>query len=132
MVKRTLLFCLLALGLACQKQPTPTVSSSPSATPFANQTKAGNRLYKQHCAHCHELESGEGPKLKPKVLATHGSAARLFRYNKKFMPYGLDTRLTDQEYWAITAYLLSKSELATIEGDLGPENAENYKLTIPD
>lgn len=133
MLRRCLFLFWAGLLVGCQPAPpapSPTPVSTP--TPYADQQKAGKRLFRQHCTHCHEQESGEGPKLKGKVLATHGSAARLFRYNKKYMPYGLDMRLSDQEYWAITAYLLSKTELAVFETDLGPDNAESVKLEIPE
>lgn len=117
-----LLSALLLVG--CQAGPQPATSP----TPTEPQGKLGNQLYGAHCAHCHEVESGEGPQLKAKVLATHGNAARLWRYNKKFMPYGKDYRLTDEEYWAITAYLLQRTEMIGPEDELSPETAEQISL----
>lgn len=108
--------------------PDVTPTPEPTPTPDLPQVVLGEQLYQQHCAYCHELATGIGPSLKKQVLATHTNAAKLFDYNKKFMPYDKDYKLTDDEYWAVTAYLLARDGFIAEDLTLGPENAESISL----
>jgi cytochrome c len=102
----------------------------PAATPLPDipQVVRGETHYQTYCASCHEREGGIGPVLKKKVIATHSSAKSLFKYTKRFMPYGSGGALMEQEYWDITAYMLFKHGYIEEEFVLGPKTVEDISL----
>ncbi len=85
--------------------------------------EAGKPLYETHCGACHGLE-GEGTLAQRLVggigsldsstpVKTVGSywpyATTLFNYLRRAMPYTAPMLLTNDEYYAITAYLLFRN-----------------------
>ena len=72
----------------------------------ANILERGERLYGAHCSACHESEAGIGPMLPARVLASYGTARRLFDYTRVTMPYGLPNSIDREDYWAIVAFLV--------------------------
>ena len=110
---------LIALVPACSKQP--------PLTPEAQFTQ-GKGLYEAYCASCHEIDPGIGPRLTKKVLATRVSATALFTYTRKNMPYEAGNTLQEDEYWAITAYLLAQHGFIENDVVLGSETAEGLML----
>ncbi len=117
---RTLAFLpLIAFGAACSKQP--------PLTPEAQFTQ-GQGLYEAHCTSCHEIDPGIGPRLTKEVLATRVSATALFTYTRKNMPYEAGNTLQEDEYWAITAYLLTRHGFIESNVVLGSETADGLML----
>ena len=110
---------LIALAPACSKQPPLTPET---------QFTQGKGLYEAYCASCHEIDPGIGPRLTKEVLATRLSATALFNYNRKNMPYEAGNTLQEEEYWAITAYLLTLHGFFENDVVLGPETAEGLML----
>jgi mono/diheme cytochrome c family protein len=121
-VRTVALTTLVALASACSKQP--------ALTPEAQVTQ-GQGLYEAHCASCHEIDRGIGPRLTKQVLATRLSATALFTYTRKNMPYEAGNTLQEDEYWAITAYLLNRHGFLDGEVVLEPVTAEELMLTQP-
>lgn len=70
------------------------------------------------------METGIGPELSKDVIVTHRSANLLYSYIRDTMPYEAGKSLKVQEYWDITAYILSRHRLLPSEIDLGPKTAE--------
>jgi cytochrome c len=85
----------------------------------------GKPLYEAHCASCHGLE-GEGTLAQRLVggigsldsdmpVKTVGSywpyATTLFNYLRRAMPYTAPMLLTNDDYYAITAYLLFRNNI---------------------
>lgn len=111
---------LLTLGIAaCSKQP--------PLTPEAQFTQ-GQGLYEAYCASCHEIDPGIGPRLTKAVLASRLSATALFTYTRKNMPYEAGNTLQENEYWALTAYLLKRHGFFDGEVVLKPETADGLRL----
>lgn len=86
---------------------------------------AGKPLYETHCAACHGLD-GEGTLAQRLVggigsldsatpVKTVGSywpyATTLFNYLRRAMPYTAPMLLTNDNYYAITAYLLFRNDI---------------------
>ena len=92
------------------------------------QPEAGEGLYASHCAHCHDVKGGTGAKLSKRVVSNYVNASKLYEYTRRTMPYNLDYRLSDDEYWAVTAYLLHRLDFIEKQDELGPENAAGISL----
>ncbi len=101
-------------------------------TASVDQFAEGEQLYKTYCAHCHEVENGIGPILKPDVLATRVTAQSLFNYNQRNMPYEAGNTLAASQYWAMTAYLLMRNDLMDRSVVLSSENAKAISLQPAD
>ena len=99
-----------------------------SAALEIGQHEAGEQLYATYCTSCHEVENGIGPILKKEVIATRVTAQSLYNYNKRNMPYQAGNTLTDEEYWAITAYMLSRHGFMTKDVKLSADNAGEISL----
>jgi len=120
--------------------------------PGKGSVKDGEALYQERCAACHG-EFGEGKDRWPALIAGSGKltdndpkrgvgnywpyAATLFDYIKRAMPFGNAQSLTDDEVYAITAYVLHLNDVLKADAVLdGPgllkiklPNAGNF---IPD
>lgn len=91
--------------------------------PVITQYQLGKDLYAINCAHCHDLDNGIGPKLKPEVIATRTNAKLFFEYNKRNMPYQAGNTLLEDEYWSITGYILMREGFMDSTATLSAENA---------
>ena len=108
---------LMMLGAACA--PSPTAEE---------QRVHGETLCQSFCASCHEIDQGIGPRLTTEVIATRVTALALFTYNQKNMPYNAGNTLQEDEYWAITAYLLARTGFIEPEVVLDAKSAEGLML----
>lgn len=95
----------------------------------ADQQARGQEAYALYCAACHEAGQGIGPRLTATVLASRGTAARLFAYNRETMPYNAGGLLPDRQYWDITAFLLARETLMDTTRVLRPRAAERLTLS---
>lgn len=88
--------------------------------PGSGDVSTGERLYRERCLVCHgekgengphdRLAGGQGSLATPRPVKTLGSywpyATTVFDYVRRAMPYQQPHSLTDDETYAITAYLL--------------------------
>ncbi|MFM7690289.1 MAG: c-type cytochrome, partial [Alphaproteobacteria bacterium] len=94
--------------------------------PGSGTAKDGEELYVTHCAACHG-DFGEGLERWPALMGGRGSlrsdqpkrsvgsfwqhAPAVFDYIRRAMPYAAPQSLSNDEYYAITAYVLFLNEL---------------------
>jgi len=106
--------------------------------------KQGEALYEERCASCHG-EFGEGKDRWPGLIPGSGKltdddpkrgianywpyATTLFDYIKRAMPFGNAQSLTDDEVYAITAYVLHLNDL--LKADAALDGDALLKLKLP-
>ncbi|MFM7607354.1 MAG: c-type cytochrome [Alphaproteobacteria bacterium] len=112
--------------------------------PGSGTAKKGEELYVTHCAACHG-DFGEGLERWPALMGGRGSlrsdqpkrsigsfwqhAPAVFDYIRRAMPYAAPQSLSNDEYYAITAYVLFLNEL--IGEDDKMDAASLSKLAMP-
>jgi cytochrome c len=136
------------------------VSVLPDGTnlpPGSGTSAQGAKVYEQKCIACH-AEGGKGggspgagplvggPPLTngidtPKTIANmYAYATTIFDYIRRAMPYNMPRSLTDDEVYALTAYILSLNKLIgendVIDAKTLPQvkmpNRDNFILPYPD
>ena len=112
--------------------------------PGSGTAKAGEELYVTHCAACHG-DFGEGLERWPALMGGRGSlrsdqpkrsigsfwqhAPSVFDYIRRAIPYAAPQSLSNDEYYAITAYVLFLNELIGEEDKM--DAASLSKLAMP-
>ena len=150
MKRRSVIIALVLVVLAAiacgQASPEPVVPSEPptSVQPTSSpapteqleqltpqQIAAGAAAYDKHCARCHgsNLTDGFSPKLARSALARYGTAQELFSFLQQSMPKGNGGSLSEQEYYDIVGYLLSRQELLGPGQIVGRESAAGIVLS---
>jgi S-disulfanyl-L-cysteine oxidoreductase SoxD len=121
--------------------------------PGSGTSAQGAPIFKQKCAACHG-ESGEGGIAGPlvggpprasldggKTIANYYPyATTIFDYVRRAMPYTQPRSLTDQEVYALTAYLLDRNKIIgendTMNAETLPKvkmpNRDNFIIRFPD
>jgi putative membrane protein len=92
-------------------------------TPAEQQAARGARLYGLYCSECHD-PGRIGPVVAQPDLLYYDTAAALFDYNRRTMPPDAPGRLSERQYWDITAHMLRRHRLLTEDVVLGPDTAE--------
>lgn len=106
--------------------------------PVGGATAAdGEMMYEELCAHCHGsfgegvgrypvLAGGEGTLKEARPEKTVGSfwpyASTLWDYIHRAMPFAMPESLSDNEVYAITAYVLYLNDLIDYESELNQDN----------
>jgi mono/diheme cytochrome c family protein len=121
------LMSLLAAGLLAAG------SAACGPTNDAEQTQQeqvvhGSEVYQAECARCHD-PGGVAPPLTAPRLAAYGTAQSLYSFTRSTMPQDRPGTLSDQEYWAVTAYTLDQEGLLPGETVLGPDTAGDIGIT---
>ena len=120
----------------------------------AGNAEEGKAAYDVHCVACHGAE-GEGT-LANKLVGGRGTldsdapvktlgsywpaATTVFNYVRRSMPYTAPMSLTNDEYYAITAYLLNKNDIIAADTVIDREslpkvvmpNADGFINAYPD
>lgn len=93
------------------------------------QLAEGARHYAETCAACHGDDGRAGAGYQTPIwgqgakIARFETAMGLFEYNQMMMPFDDPTKLTDEQKWAIVAYLLVNHGALPPDQALGPGNA---------
>jgi mono/diheme cytochrome c family protein len=111
--------------------------------PGRGTAREGEDLYIQHCASCHG-DFGEGLDRWPALMGGRGSlttetprrtvgsywqhAPMVFDYIRRAMPYTAPQSLTNDEYYAITAYVLHLNELIAEDAVLDRESLPRVEM----
>ena len=102
----------------------------------------GKPLYDMHCAACHgfdgegtianKLVGGRGTLDSDTPVKTVGSywpyATTIFNYIRRSMPYTAPMSLTNDDYYAITAYLLNKNDIIAADTIINKESLPNVEM----
>ena len=102
----------------------------------------GEALYTEKCASCHGFEGvgtpadalagGQGTLATPKAIKTVGSywpyAPIIFDYIRRAMPLGAPQSLTDNETYALTAYILKLNGLITDKEEMNAKSLERVQM----
>jgi mono/diheme cytochrome c family protein len=86
------------------------------------QVDRGNQVFQARCQQCH-VEGGAGGDLNAQTLAEYGTAQALYNYTSSTMPLDDPGSLSEQEYWDVTAHMLSATGQLDVDEPLGPNNA---------
>ncbi len=107
----------------------------------------GEMLYEDKCANCHGsfgegvgrypvLAGGEGTLTESRPEKTVGSfwpyASTLWDYIHRAMPFAEPESLTDEEVYAVTAYVLYLNDLVDFEFELTQQNLANIEMPNKD
>lgn len=104
------------------------------AETLEEQLTLGGELYAEHCAICHG-DAGEGGAGYPNAIVGSSNldkfrnAKRLFDYHRMMMPFDDPSKMTAEEKWDVTAYLMDLNDwLGELDAPLGPDNAEDIAI----
>lgn len=104
------------------------------AETLEEQLTRGEEQYAEHCAICHG-DAGEGGAGYPNAIVgsrnldKFRNAKRLFDYHRMMMPFDDPSKMTAEEKWDVTAYLMDLNDwLGELDAPLGPDNAEDIAI----
>ncbi|MGE3538702.1 MAG: c-type cytochrome [Candidatus Tectimicrobiota bacterium] len=99
------------------------------------QVETGRQVYVRECARCHGPIGGTGqtaPALLSRDMAqrltTFQTASALFTFLRFSMPQDKPGSLSEADYWAVLAFVLTHNGLLTTPAPLGPETADGLLL----
>lgn len=114
-------FFMSTLALAAQPAPSAQIAQ-------------GAALYAEHCSLCHGADGQRGAGFQTPIwgrgtqIAKFANAQGLFEYNQLLMPFDDPSKLTDEQKWAITAYILANHGALPRDQTLGPANAPSLAV----
>jgi len=110
-----------ALAVAALSVPARTLGADRQVAYTGGQLAMGQATFTQYCAFCHLATLAGNPSSTPPRPPLTGprwaahwqnkTAADLFAYLSKNMPYGRGGTLSHDQYLAVTAYILQKNGL---------------------
>jgi cytochrome c len=111
------------------------VASAATGQPAVSpQIAEGQRLYAENCAACHGEDGRRGVAFQTPIwgertqIRKFGTAFGLFEYNQMMMPFDDPTRLTDEQKWAIVAYMLANHGTIARNATLDPATAATVRI----
>lgn len=136
-IRRTFIGSVVALsiafGVAARAATAP--AAAPSGAYTTAQAAQGGSVYAANCASCHAANlSGRscpalsGPAFAKSIDANYKTAAQLYDFIKKQMPLNAPGSLSQQNYLAVTAYILSKNGRGAGSAALSMQTAPGVKL----
>ena len=131
------------LGVEAHFDYESVAASNGSGLPAGSGSAAqGEQIYLSQCVACHGLDGrlagnalvgGEGTLSSTQALKTVGSywpyATTVFDYIQRAMPYGNEKSLSDQEVYAVTAYVLHLNDL--VAADVEVSAATLVEIQMP-
>lgn len=104
-------------------------ASLPANAQQSDQVRDGARLYAETCAVCHGADGRRGAGYQTPIwgqgaqIRRFETAMGLFEYNQMLMPFDDPSRLTDEQKWAITAYMLANHGTIPPTAEIAPSGA---------
>jgi cytochrome c len=116
-----------ALGLAL-------AASLPVHAQQSAQVREGARLYAETCAVCHGQDGRRGAGYQTPIwgegaqIRRFETAMGLFEYNQMLMPFDDPSRLTDEQKWAIVAFILARHGTIPPTADINAAGASGLAI----
>lgn len=110
------------------------VSGANGQPALSPQVATGQRLYAEYCAACHGEDGRRGAAFQTPIwgertqIRKFNNALGLFEYNQMMMPFDDPARLTDEQKWAIVAYMLVNHGTLARDGTLEAATAEAVRI----
>lgn len=142
-VRRRLSLLLLAAaivagGTALQHQQrfSGTAEAAPAAANTATSLQSGEAVYQQHCLACHAVD-GKGSGKFPALASDHvknklGTYDKAYDFISRNMPENAPGSLSEDEYKAVTKYILSLNHIPTDFTDIQGHWAEKEITALYD
>jgi mono/diheme cytochrome c family protein len=108
-----------------------SATGQPAVSP---QVAEGQRLYAENCAVCHGDDGRRGAGFQTPIwgertqIAKFNNALGLFEYNQMMMPFDDPTRLSDEQKWAIIAYMLANHGAIPRDATLDAATAATVRI----
>lgn len=110
--------------------------------PGSGSVARGRRVFEENCAACHgdrgqggladRLAGGQGTLASPQPIKTVGSfwpyATTLFDYVRRAMPYPAPQTLSDDDTYAVVAYILDLNGIVPTDAVLNRSNLPNIQM----
>jgi cytochrome c len=106
-----------------------SVALASGTSPRSQQVSQGARLFAENCAACHGDDGRAGAGYQTPIwgqgakIARFETAMGLFEYNQMMMPFDDPTKLSDEDKWAISAYMLANHGAIAPTAELVPAAA---------
>jgi cytochrome c len=110
------------------------VSAATGQPALSPQIAEGQRLYAENCAACHGDDGRRGAGFQTPIwgertqIAKFNNALGLFEYNQMMMPFDDPTRLSDEQKWAIIAYMLANHGAIPRDATLDAATAATVRI----
>lgn len=111
------------------------VASAATGQPgLSPQVAEGQRLYAENCAACHGDDGRRGAGFQTPIwgertqIAKFENALGLFEYNQMMMPFDDPARLSDEQKWAIVAYMLANHGVIARNATLDAGTAATVRI----
>jgi cytochrome c len=105
-----------------------------AANDVSPQIAEGQRLYAEYCALCHGADGRRGEGFQTPIwgertqIRKFNTAFGLFEYNQMMMPFDDPSKLTDEQKWAVVAYMLANHGTIARNATLDPAQAEQIPI----
>jgi cytochrome c len=126
---RVVILAMPALAVLALVASVATGQPAPSP-----QVAEGQRLYAENCAACHGDDGRRGAGFQTPIwgertqIGKFSHALGLFEYNQMMMPFDDPTRLTDEQKWAIVAYMLANHGAIARDATLDASSAATVRI----
>lgn len=111
-----------------------SVALASGASPRSQQVSHGARLFAENCAVCHGEDGRAGAGYQTPIwgqgakIARFENAMGLFEYNQMMMPFDDPTKLSDEDKWAISAFMLANHGTIPPTAELAPAAAASIAI----
>jgi cytochrome c len=112
-------------------------SLSPAAAQESPQITQGKALYGQFCTQCHGADGKRGEGFQTPIwgagtqIAKFENAQMLFEYHQLMMPFNDPSLMTDDQKWAVVAFLLANHGAINQGDSVTPANAASIAIKPP-
>jgi cytochrome c len=110
---------------------------SPATAQESPQVAQGKALYGEFCTQCHGADGKRGEGFQTPIwgsgtqISKFETAQALFEYHQMMMPFNDPTLMTDDQKWAVVAFLLANHGAIKPGDSVSPANAAAIAIKPP-